>query len=255
MKTNIKAILMGVAAASFLFASSASASTIIIGNNGLGQNQTIPDSFGDDVSASEAGRFTVTDGGTPNIDLTWSAVDNGAGNNTTKWDFHNWGLAVTGDGGALQLNDSAGAASGGADSFIRNNVHQITFTPDTGYGVVINGFNFIGDTDPDTYQYDWRVVNDATSAVLASGQTVQWTTDDTDVGRPAWDGAPGVDISYIGAVGVALRLEVAQSIGSTGNAFNIAIDNLDFEQISATLAAGDLIWKLSAGSQLSAGSR
>jgi len=214
-----------------------SGETKIVANSGGPHNDAIPDTFGDRVTDTNNGiyihAFEVTQGGTPNIDLTWSTINN-LNNNNTRWEFNNWGGAITDDGGALQLEGSKGDSSGDPDPFIRNNVHQITFTPDPGFAATLIGFNFIGDTNGDTYQYNWRVIRLSDSAVVASGQTPQWTTDDSKIGRPNWDGAPSVDINYAGVPGEAFRLEIAQSIGSTGDKADIAIDNLRFSQTKAT---------------------
>ena len=210
--------------------------TVIIANPGGPSNGAIPQGFGDRVTSSSSGNynnaFSVTGGGTPHIELAWSAIDNVNGS-VTRWEFHNWDHSVTADGGVLQLNGSDGATGtvGDEDPFVTNDVHQITFTPDAGYATIINGFNFIGDTNGDTYQYNWRVLEN--QHVVASGQTDPWSTDHTQVGRPTWDGAPNVNINYEGGLGSELILEIAQSIGSTGNGVNIAIDNLSFSQAQA----------------------
>ena len=209
--------------------------TVIIANPGGGQNSGVPDTFGDQVTTSSSGAYadafavSGTPVGTPNIDLTWSAVENRSGGSTLRWEFHNWGGSSTADGGALQLNGSQGG-TGGTDPFLANDIHQVTFTPDTGIGVIIKTFNFVGDTDGDIYQYNWRVVQVSDSQVVASGQTPQWTTDGSQIARPPWDGAPSVEINYTGAIDEALRLEIAQSIGSEGSGVDISIDNLAFAQ-------------------------
>ncbi len=201
-----------------------SASTTIVANPGGGTNATISDDFGDGVTASSSA-FTVSGGGTPNIDLTWSAVKH-LKVDATQWEFHNWAPSTTAGGGVLQLNGSGGSSTGNADPFIRNDVHQITVTPDGGYGVVVTSFNLTGDTNGDTYQYNWRLVRKKDAAVVASGKTVKWTTN----GALQFDGAPRINVNYTGASGEELMLELAQSIGSTGNDTNSAMDNLVFSQ-------------------------
>ena len=202
------------------FPVSLTAGTIIVANPGGENNSGIPDRFGDHVIATSAA-FDVSNGGTRRIDLTWSVINPLVG--TTRWEFHNWTNA---GGGSLQLNNSSAALTGNEDPFVRNNVHQLTFTPDAGVVAVVTGFNFTGDTDGDTYQYDWRLVRTSDSSVVTRGQTVKWTTDTSQTNN----NAPSVVINYTGARGEELMLQITQSIGSAGNGMNIAIDNMAFGQ-------------------------
>src|SRR6218665_253401 len=94
--------------------------------DGTSYNVEIPSTFGDNAAVAGTG-FNVSNGATPNIDLTWSAAANG-GTGTGKWEFYNdseWSVA--------QLND---ARTDGLAVF------SVTFTPSAGFAVQLNSFTF-----------------------------------------------------------------------------------------------------------------
>ncbi|SHJ63209.1 PEP-CTERM protein-sorting domain-containing protein [Rubritalea squalenifaciens DSM 18772] len=191
------------------------ATTIILGNAGSGTNTNIPDTFGDNVSASDPGRFEVTDGGTPNIGLTWDAS---GGTNANSWQFHGWGGSDYAAGGALQMDGSS-----------TNSIFSITFTPEAGFGVVLNGFDFVGDTNNDTYQYRVDLVRTFDNNTVFTTTTAEWTT---DTSQPQ-ENAPSVTIDYTGALGEEYRLDLVRlndDSSDTGSRVDIAIDNLSFGQ-------------------------
>src|SRR5215468_11345467 len=65
--------------------------------SGLGQNSAVPQTFGDNAMFSTEG-VTVTGFGTPNIGLSWEAVQ---GNGFTRWEFY-----IDSVWSAAQLNQS-----------------------------------------------------------------------------------------------------------------------------------------------------
>ncbi|WP_265595847.1 PEP-CTERM sorting domain-containing protein [Verrucomicrobium sp. BvORR106] len=207
----------------------ASAAAVILANspNANGQpntNANLPATFGDNVSlaapgsavfATSAGVVGVT--GTPDIGLTWSAT---GGSSANAWQSHAWTNA---GGGALQMDGSQ-----------LNSTYSITFTPTATTGVVLGGFNFIGDTNNDSYQYRVDVVNLMTSQTVFTASTDLWTTNRS----LGFNNAPAVNIDYTGELGVAYRMDLVR-IGGTGtdgstagsSPVDIAIDNLRFDQV------------------------
>lgn len=163
--------------------------------------------------------------GAPHVRLEWDAVDRRTEKGgIVRWEFHPW---VNAGGGAMQMNGSGISRDGDSDVFLSHDVHRIRFLPDPGYGVLIESFNFTGDTDGDTYQYHWRVARVSDGVVLTQGVTKSWTT---DVKHPQHNGAPVVGINYQGKPGETLILELAPTKASHGSEMNIAIDNLRYSQ-------------------------
>ena len=236
-------------AATATFASSASARTVILANapgtapNGA-TNANIPATFGDNVAATATNILDATAGtdgtvGTPGIGLTWGTTASPLGaTNANAWQFHAWGgagAANTG-GGALQLDGSRTGSK-----------FNITFTPVINATVKLNSFNFLGDTNGDSYQYRVRVVRTTDSQVVFTTDTASWTTataqNPTNTDPDTWTGAPKVDINYTGTQGVTYRLEIERlddDSARTGSRVDIAIDNLDFDQL--TTVQNDLVW-------------
>ncbi|MFC4993808.1 PEP-CTERM sorting domain-containing protein [Rubritalea tangerina] len=186
--------------------------TILIGNNGSGTNLSIPDTFGDNIGGDITGVATTTGGGTPTVDLTWAAS---GGTNANTWQFHTWGGADSAAGGAFQLDGSS-----------TNSVFSITFDAGTSHVFTLNGFNFVGDTNNDTYQYRVDLVQVGGATVYTS-TTPLWTTDTSAV----QEGAPSVDVNFTGVAGASYRLDLTRlndDTGDAGSRVDIAIDNLSF---------------------------
>jgi hypothetical protein len=199
MKTHLL-----LAAATFV-AASAGATTLTF--DGTGQNIGIPNTFGDNATIAGTG-FNVTNGTTPNINLTWSAAANG-GAGVVAWEFYNGGEWT-----GAQLNDAF--PSGLA-------VFGVTFAPTAGFAVQLNSFTF----DPwgtAQHNFDWRVVRVADSTIATSGSTGLFTAN------------TAVNINFTATDSSAYRLELqrnAVSPGSYTSGDSIAIDNLSFNQVSA----------------------
>jgi autotransporter-associated beta strand protein len=217
------------------------------GANGMGtQNTAIPQTFGDNIALPVPGNavFETYAGsggfvGTPDIGLTWSAT---AGTNANRWEFHGWsgGTAANTGGGALQI-DGTGV----------NSTFSITFTPGAFSGVKLNSFNFVGDTNNGhTYQYRIDVVNLATSNVDFTTTTAPWTT--ATAQNPGTNGtfanAPKVTLDFSGAMGVAYRLDIVRITppsGTTGGNVDMAVDNIDFDQLKFSR---EIAWTGASGS-------
>ena len=71
MKTRKDTILPLAALAGLAIATSANATVMTFDGKGTFKNTSIPDTFGDNIAAAETG-ISVSNGTTPNIDLTWT---------------------------------------------------------------------------------------------------------------------------------------------------------------------------------------
>lgn len=199
------------------------------GANGMGgQNTAVGQTFGDNISLTAPGNavFETSAGpsgtvGTPAIDLAWSAAN---GSNANRWEFHAWAgaTAANSGGGVLQMDGSS-----------LNSRFSVTLTPSLGIGVILNSFNFVGDTNGDSYQYRVDVVNLNTNTIEHTQTTALWTT--ATAQNPGTNGtfagAPAVTLNFTGSPGVPYRLDLTRIGGSgSGSPVDIALDNLDFDQ-------------------------
>ncbi len=239
---------LAAAILSCICAGASNAGTIVRANtpgaNGMGaSNAAIPATFGDNIALSAPGNAvfeTYANGGgtvgTPDIGLTWSAT---GGSNNNRWEFHTWGGATVANsgGGALQMDGSSVSST-----------FSITFTPNASSAVMLKSFNFVGDTNGDTYQYRIDVVNTASGEVVQTQSTALWTTatGQNPGTNGTYAGAPAIALNFSGNTGTAYRLDLTRIAGS-GSAVNIAIDNLDFDQIPADPGLPPVLTNESAG--------
>lgn len=195
------------------------------GSNGMGAtNSNIAATFGDNIAIAAPGNavFATAAGvasvvATPNLDLNWTST-----NASTGWQYHAWsGAAGKAGGGALQMDSSS-----------LNSTYSITFTPSGGAKVILNGFNFIGDTNGDSYQYRVDLVNVTTGVTVFTTTTSQWTT---NTATSPYCAAPTIAVNYTATTSDPFRLDLVR-IGGTGAAGDIAIDNLDFDQTAPSSA-------------------
>lgn len=213
------------------------ADVIILGNtpgaNGMGaQNTAVPSNWASNTGGAidqSNPVFAMTSNsqgtwGTPNIGLTWSAT---GGSNANRWEFHGWSGATTANsgGGVLQM-----------DGTQVNSVFSIGFTPDPGHRVILNGFNFVGDTNNGhTYQYTVEVINLLNSSAVFTTTTNPWitATSQNPGTNGTWANAPGINLGVTGDFDTAYRLDVRRIAplgGTTGGAVDMAIDNLSIGQ-------------------------
>ena len=193
MKTNKRSIVTSLVIAlaiGLMFGVSAVQASIIT-FDGKGTNVTIPDTFGDDISSNGTG-YNISNGATPNIDLTWNGV----------WDFY---------------NDSEWSA-GQLQGYDVGVTHEVVFTPDSGYQVNVDSFVF------DDYagyaqgnKFNWIILGDGSE--LASGTETTSNGQDLTVttGMGFYEGI------------VTLRIEEHSDNDST-EWDDQAIDNLSFTQ-------------------------
>lgn len=197
MKKFNTTILKGAGLTASIALLSTSANATVLAFDGLGTNATIPDTFGDNISAAETG-VLVTNGTTPNIGLTWDG----------NWEFYN-----DGEWSGAQLQ-----------AYGTGTNHDIIFTPDSGFAVLVDSFVF------DDYaafaggnEFDWSLTEDtATGNLIGSGTGT--TTDGQDLTVNT-----GMTSAYEGIV----VLRITESAGST-NASNAdqAIDTVSFTQVA-----------------------
>ena len=196
MKTRKHTILPLATMAMSLFAGTANATVMTF--EGLGTNASIPDTFGDNIAAAETG-ISVSNGTTPNIDLTWSATGG-------DWQFYN-----DSEWQAAQL-----------DAFNVGNTYDLQFTPDTGFGVLVDSFVF------DDYagwqgdnKFNWSLFQDSSAgAVIASGTGT--TTDGQNLTVNT-----GMATAYAGTV--LLQIEKHSDNVGSGDSGQ-AIDSISFTQ-------------------------
>jgi len=206
----------------------AAGSTVITFAGGT-TNAAVANTFADNVpNAGGVTGTTVTLGqGTPNIDLTWSAT--GTGTNV-RWEYYTDSVWT---GGVGQLN----TANVG-------NAFSVTFTPQSGFGVKIESFNFFSyyasATDASTtngqFSFDWSVVRTSDSATVASGSTGLFT---------GGSASPTINVSYTAPDSGAYSLVLTRTGGLGGNA-NIAVDNITFSQLAVPEPSSALIGSLGA---------
>lgn len=214
---------------------SAHAGTIIRANtpgaNEMGNtNQPVTQPFASFVTLPAPGNAvfetyegTATIVGTPNIALVFSSENAGG---PDRWEYHAWtgaGSANT-DGGVLQM-----------DAVTQDSRFSITFIPSAASGVILNSFNFVGDTNNSAdYQFRVDIVDLQSGLVVQTTTTDSWQTDTSlnPGNSQTWAGAPKVDLNFTGEIGNAYRLDIVRLNSSSGSR-DMAIDNLDFDQFNS----------------------
>jgi len=134
------------------------AEATIVNFSDVTTNDQVPSNYASNVSA-DGTAWSVSNGATPNVALAWSAE---AGTAEQRWDFYN----DTEWPGVAQMNDTREGTK-----------YWITFTPDSGYGVILDSFVF------DDYasweggsDFSWKLRQDSTNGtVIVSGNIT--TTD------------------------------------------------------------------------------
>ncbi|MDR2981009.1 MAG: PEP-CTERM sorting domain-containing protein [Puniceicoccales bacterium] len=202
-------------AASMTIGATANAATVLTGT-GLYSGKTIlPTDFGSNVSQDATGITTTQDAdgtiGTPDIDLAWSY------SGASGWYYHPWG----GGGGSSNVFQMFGAAT--------SSTFSILFTPSSDKAVVLNSFDFIGDTPGDKFQFSVSIINNSTSASVFTTTTPEWVVEASTTSDKKYIPA---SLGFTGEIGVAYSLQIkpitVSGTGSPGN--NIGIDNISFGQ-------------------------
>jgi hypothetical protein len=192
-----------VALAAALMSSTPIASASVLTFDGLGTNTSIPAGYGSRVAA-DGPAVEEGNGFTPNVIVTFSpnGDDGFQTYNDSEWR-------------AAQL-DGAPAASGAFD---------ITFTPDPGYAVRVNSFEF---DDYANYAaghtFDWE---------LRAGSTVLRSATGVNVPADTTEDPTGADNLLIN-IGMASPFEgplTLRIIPTAGDAYDRAIDDVNFDQV------------------------
>lgn len=196
--------------------------TVITFENFLGNNQnltTVANPFGAGQYGSRASSainagFLVGDAWTPNVVLNWS----GGWQTYAGWPFGN--NAQTGPGSVAQADF---AESGG-------NPLTITFTPDTGYGVLLSSFTFmVWNGSPQVpVQIQWAVF---TGSITSDNLIASGTSSAIGAAGGAQTISTGLDDVQSSGRPVILRWQLV-----SGDPTYLAINNIDFIQGLAKLA-------------------
>ena len=193
MKTRKHTTLPLAALAGLAIATSANATVLTF--EGFASNVDIPNSFGDNIAAAETG-ISVSNGTTPNIDLTWAGV----------WRFYN------------DAEWSAGYLAG----YNVGALHDLQFTPDAGFGVLVDSFvfdDYVNYANP-TNKFNWFLYEDSDAgALIASGTETTADGDNLTVNT-------GMATAYAGTV--LLRIE--EHSDNVGGSFDQALDDISFTQ-------------------------
>jgi hypothetical protein len=190
----------------------ASAGQTVIEINGMsqGNNVNLPGDFGSNLDASIPGA-TVSDGGTPQIALTWGG----------DWETHGSGVW-----------DALDPANSGVDiAQMEAGTHSITFTVANGQALKLNSVD-IGMATDKTATYTFTItISEVGGAVVAT-----YTPPAMDGDGSSGVQAQTVALNFTGDPGVDYKLEFSDSPDTNGG----AIDNLYFSQVApfAVLLSG-----------------
>ena len=171
------------------------------------------------ILGSNAATILTGESGTNNADVTLNHGSNAAGTAN---------IALAWTVGENEFQIYTGWPTGGdvyqMDDAIAGNNFTVLFTPDSGYNVILTSADINAWATGGSFVLDWAVTG-ATSGLLASADNVTVA-----------DGA--VDALNFGATGTsseALTLTLTMDATSTGTASYLAMDNLSFDQVAATV--------------------
>jgi len=184
------------------------AKATIVNFSGVTKNERIPVDYASNI-ASNGTAWSVSNGATPNVALYWSYEEGVKTNCYQHWDFYN----DTEWPGVAQMNDSCEGTK-----------YWITFTPDSGYGVILDSFvfddyvNFDGDSD-----FSWRLYQDSTNGTVIASGTIA-----ADDGERVTINT-GMSSAYAGSV-VFEIFNNQVNVGEHGT--GEAIDDITFRQVT-----------------------
>jgi hypothetical protein len=177
---------------------------LTFGGAGQTSNLAIPSTFGDFAAADGPG-LTVSNGATPNVDLTWTTAVPSA---SSRWEFYN-----DAEWKAAQINGETA-----------NSPFYLLFAPSPGFGVIVDSFVY------DNYvswqggaNFSWALLQDNTAgSVIVSGSNIA-VADGQNL--PI---STGMASAYYGTV--VLRLNVHNDPDTVGTS-DAAIDDISFQQV------------------------
>ncbi len=174
----------------------------VINFTGEETNALIPTNYASNVASADTA-WEITNGATPNVALNWTFEP---GTTLQRWDFYNDGEWA----GVAQMND-----------FEQGTKYMIEFTPEVGYGVIMDSFvfdDYVG-WGEETNDFSWALYEDSTNGtVIVSGSGI--TTDGQNLLVET-----GMAEVYAGTVVFAIYNNL---IGFTGD--DQAIDDVTFRQ-------------------------
>ncbi|MBK1882347.1 PEP-CTERM sorting domain-containing protein [Luteolibacter pohnpeiensis] len=198
-----------------LLATIATSNATVIGFGQLGgSNTTVPASLGSNASADGNG-FTVANGTTPNITLSWDA----------NWDIHT----------SSHFTDIENHTVGGGDWDNEGGIkvgqldtgnHTISFTSEVGYALVLNSFDF-GQTAETAGNSTWNLTLTDSSLNEVWQQTVNL---DNAGGTAA--AVTTISPGFVGESGETYTLTFNRTDATGPADGRVAIDNLSFNQVA-----------------------
>ncbi|MBT3191195.1 MAG: hypothetical protein HN341_01440 [Verrucomicrobia bacterium] len=183
--------------------------TILTFETGQANNNTLPSSYGSNISEDTTGVLAM-DGGTPNIGLTWSGV----------WDAHGKGPGSSFDT-VDPVNNTTTTDIGQMDA---DTGATITFSVDSGYSLQLNSLRIGHASDHTGAPFSWTI----TITEVGGSQVFTHTTAALN-----GDGSPATEtVTFDFTGGNGTDYVVAFSTGGA-KPYRGAIDNLCFSQAVA----------------------
>ena len=219
MKTIAKASF-GLTAISLT--GSATAATLLEFDNQGGNGTGMPQTYGDNVSASDPANGIITTTGvqgfigTPDIAVEYTS---GLPNLNSLDSYPNW------DGRGPVLQTDYGSA----------NPLVLTFTPRAGFGALIRSFDLDEFAGGEDSTVNWAITNGTSTAVIASG---------------TWNDFNDASGNNGGRSTITTGMTTAQAVANADNPLTLsleltggessyqALDNLSFDQVNAIPEAG-----------------
>ena len=192
-------MLLAAVAACGLFPALAQATVLTF--QGLGTNTMIPEGYGDAVSAAGPA-VLMGNGFTPNVSVDF--LPNG-GDGFQTYNDPDWQAA--------QLDGSP-----------PEGYFDVVFTPDDGYAVIVNSFEFDDYAEfAEGHTFDWSLIGNGKQLAGATGVVVDpdMTTDPTGADNMVVN--TGMTAPFAGA----LTLRITPT---SGDPFDRAIDDINFDQ-------------------------
>ncbi|MBT3191194.1 MAG: LamG domain-containing protein, partial [Verrucomicrobia bacterium] len=182
--------------------------TILTFETGQANNNTLPSSYGSNISGDTTG-VTAPFGGTPNIDLTWSSV----------WDAH--GRSTSGAHAFDTVDPDINTTTTDVGQMDHKTAANVTFSVDAGYRLALNSLLIGHASDQTSDPFSWTI----TITEDGGPQVFSHTTANLDgAGSPTTE---TVTFDFTGDFGVDYVLTFA----TTGAQQTVgAIDNLCFSQ-------------------------
>lgn len=192
-----------------LLGASSLAHATVIGFGQLGGNNAVIATNLGSNAATDGNGYSVSNGATPNITLTWS-----------DWQIHTaaWfgPLEDMTVGGGAWDNEGGGPRIGQLDF----GSHTITFSADPGYAVVLNSFDF-GHTAETPGSTAWDLTLTDSSAAVVWSQSVNFENGQVFTISP----------NFVGESGESYTLTFTRTSQTYGSDGRHGIDNLSFNQI------------------------